>query len=120
MNKRAQGASGEDIAAAFLTRRGYRILRRNFRCRFAEIDIIAEQDKTVCFIEVKSRCSDRAGSAAEAVDGAKQQRIARAAQLYLQQQGREDSPARFDVVTISAAAGRQEISLIEDAFEVQE
>ena len=120
MNKRAQGASGEDSAAAFLQRHGYRILQRNFRCRFAEIDIIAEQDRTICFIEVKSRSSDRAGSAAEAVNAAKQQRIARAAQVYLQQQGMADCPARFDVVAISAAGGRREISLIEDAFEVQE
>ncbi len=74
----------------------------------------------MCFIEVKSRLSRAAGSAAEAVDRRKRRRIALAAQQYLQQRGGEDSPARFDVVALDSENGRQTISLIENAFEVDE
>lgn len=121
MNNRRVGERAEDMAAAFLQSRGYRILQRHYRCRLAEIDIIAEApERTVCFIEVKSRLNDAAGSAAEAVDRRKQRRIALAAQQFLQQHGGDDLPARFDVVAIDTSAARQTITLIENAFEVEE
>lgn len=99
MNGVEKGRCGEDLAAAFLLKRGYRILIRNWRLKTGEIDIIAEQSGVLVFCEVKSRRSLLYGSGAEAVDRRKQQRIIRTALLYMQ--GLQlDRPCRFDVIEI--------------------
>jgi putative endonuclease len=95
------GRQGEDRAVVFLSSRGYRILERNFRVRFGEIDIIADDHGTLCFVEVKSRSHSRFGWPVEAVDTGKQKKIAKAAAYYLQQKGLYGSVAcRFDVVSL--------------------
>lgn len=72
MNKRGRlGQSGEDAAAAFLTDLGFRILSRNWRCARGEIDIIAQDDQTLVFVEVKARSSLAAGHPLEAITPAK-------------------------------------------------
>ena len=76
-NNRAKGSRYEDRAAAFLENVGMTILERNYRCKAGEIDIIARDDKTVCFVEVKFRNSLKSGFPAEAVGIRKQQRIYR-------------------------------------------
>jgi putative endonuclease len=77
-----------------------RILARNYRCRAGEIDIVAEDQGTVVFVEVKERTGDSHGSAVEAVTAAKRRKIVRAAHAFAATRGLGDSPLRFDVVAI--------------------
>lgn len=120
VNKKILGISGETLAAEFLRKRGYRILLKNFRCRAGEIDLIAKQGGTLCFIEVKTRQGHSQGEGMEAVTWHKQRRMIRAAQFFLLTRGIEDteSPVRFDVVSIEMN-GRQvpAVQLIQNAFE---
>ena len=75
MNNRKVGETGEQIAVDYLIKNGFTILNRNFRSgRFGEIDIIAEEDSCICFIEVKTRTSDTFGAPSEAVDHKKMQK----------------------------------------------
>ncbi|MCD8148911.1 MAG: YraN family protein [Clostridiales bacterium] len=112
-NKRRVGSLHEARVADWLKRHGYRILARNFRCRFGEIDIIAKRDGCISFVEVKYRSSDSHGSPQEAVDFRKQQRISNAASYYLYARRYPmDTPCRFDVAAVSG----EEIRLIENAF----
>lgn len=96
----AIGRRGEEIAIEYLKRLRYRILERNYRKSFGEVDIIAKDMETVVFIEVKTRQSARFGSPFEAVDTRKQRQISKVAQEYLQTQGSTDVSARFDVIAI--------------------
>ncbi|MCX5708352.1 MAG: YraN family protein [Candidatus Omnitrophica bacterium] len=110
------GKISEVQAAGFLESQGYRILFRNYKVQGAEIDIIAREKDTICFIEVKSRSSDRFGSPQEAVTLAKQQKIVRAASMFLQENDLQDRSCRFDVVAIIRGAGKEKFSLIRGAF----
>ena len=77
------GRLGEDFAQQVLQLDGYEIVKRNYRCKEGEIDIIAEKDNELFFIEVKSRRNQNFGTPGEAVDGKKQQRLRRTAGCYL-------------------------------------
>lgn len=111
---RRLGAEAETAAAEYLRAAGYRILERNYRCRRGEIDLIAEQNGVVCFVEVKSRASERFGSAAAAVGALKQERLARAAAHYLAVRcGGVPLECRFDVVTLRSGTAPE---IIPDAF----
>ena len=119
MEKRELGNFGEERAARYLRRRGYRIVERNFRCRQGEIDIIAEKRGYLVFVEVKLRKDERFAEAREFVNAAKQRRILSAAQLYLSAHPDWDLQPRFDVLEIYAPQGergRLRIHHIEDAF----
>ena len=107
---RSLGRNGEDLACKYLQAKGYKILKRNFRCRrFGEIDIVASKAEVLSFIEVKTRASLRYGMPAEAVTLAKQRKIYRVAQYYLQCEGLTSRipMLSFDVVEIivEGAAG---------------
>ena len=118
MDTQALGRFGEEQAARCLTKKGYRVVRRNFRCRFGEIDLIARRRDVLVFAEVKLRRDDRFAAAREFVTAAKQRRILAAAQLYLAGCEEELQP-RFDVIEVYApqgAAGPVRIEHIEDAF----
>lgn len=100
---RKLGIYGEDLACKYLQAKGYVILERNFRCRrFGEIDIVASKAGVLSFIEVKTRRSSRYGKPAEAVTLAKQRKIYRVAQYYLQMRGLASRipVLSFDVVEI--------------------
>ena len=101
------GRWGEEQAADYLRRQGYRIVACNWRCRLGELDIVARDRGTLCFVEVKLRRSERYGRAAEQVDGRKQQKLRQTAQAYLAQHP-EDCPMRFDVVEVYAPGGRMD------------
>ena len=115
---RALGRHGEDIAWEYLKRRGYRILERNYRCRYGEIDLVAKDGETIVFIEVKSRRTAAFGDPEEAVSLAKQKKISTVALNYLKDKGLYDRPARFDVVSVLASVPGQQITLIPDAFDL--
>lgn len=113
------GRAGEEIAAAYLRRLGWKLVERNYRKRFGEIDIIAEDDDVLVFVEVKTRSYKRFGSPLEAVDARKQHRMIRAAQSYLSESGSHDRPARFDVVAIMLQnVEKPELEHIRNAFEL--
>jgi putative endonuclease len=108
---------GEDLAVQELQRRGYAILARRYRTRFGEIDIVAQDGRTIVFVEVKARRSRRCGTASEAVSGRKQRRIAAMALDYLAWSARLSEPCRFDVVAIDGVGGaRLDVRVIRDAF----
>lgn len=112
------GKSGEDAAVNFLIKQDYRILFRNYRTKLGEIDIVARDKDTVCFVEVKSRQSDRCGLPSESVIAAKQRRISRLAILFLKENNLLNARARFDVVSVVFSGGLPEIELVRNAFEL--
>ena len=119
INKFLLGRQGEDEAVRFLQKSGYRILERNLRMRFGEIDLVAEDGPTLCFIEIKTRSSTRFGFPEEAVNFRKRQRLLRLAQGYLQRRRwAQPRPVRFDVLSIlNGPDGPARIRLIKAAFE---
>lgn len=112
--KRAQsGVRAEDLCAELLRGAGLRVLARNWRCRHGEIDLVAEEGRTLVFAEVRYRRDARFGGAAESITAAKQARLIAAARLYLMR--RPDADCRFDVLLLDALdAGR--IRWIRNAF----
>lgn len=115
--RRLLGQAGEALAADALRQRGYTILQRNFRTPCGEIDLVAQHDGAIVFIEVKMRRTALYGSPAEAVHGMKKRRIVQSAQYYLQQQGSPEVRVRFDVVAITMLADNPEVEIFRDAFE---
>lgn len=113
--KRLLGNRGEDLAATYLKKKGFKILMRNFKTPLGEIDIIAEDKETIVFIEVKTRSDDSFGQPFEAVDGRKRERMRRIALLYLKNLGKE-RPARFDVISVEMKNGSSKIDHIIEAF----
>ncbi|MGO4543859.1 YraN family protein [Paenibacillus sp. 2TAB23] len=100
--RKQTGERGEQAAYAYLSKANYTILERNWRCRSGEIDIIAEYDGRLIFVEVRTRtASGKFGSAAESVDYRKQQKVRNTAQVYLKSMGRLDAAQRFDVIAVS-------------------
>ena len=115
----AKGKLGEDCAANFLIERGYSILERNFRIRSAEIDIIAQIDNMIAFVEVKARSNIRHGLPSEAVNLRKQKKIIEAASVFLQNEKFSDYACRFDVIEVYLRGDFiEEVNHIENAFEV--
>lgn len=104
------GKLGEAYAAAYLEQLGYNLVAANFSLPVgrnlrgavvtAEIDVIAYEGETLCFVEVKSRASDWFAPPQVNVDLRKRRQIARAARAYRQMLGLEDQPYRYDVVTV--------------------
>jgi putative endonuclease len=112
------GKRGEDLAAAYLAEAGYRIVERNYRCIFGEIDIVAEEGETLVFVEVKSRRSEVYGEPQLAVGDEKQKKISRIAMHYLQERRLRHRLARFDVVAVKLPPAGLRIELIRNAFEL--
>ena len=114
------GAWGEAIAAEYLRKKNYRIIARGYRCRFGEIDLIAQNRKYLVFVEVKLRKSDRFALAREYVDSRKQEKLRTTASLYLSENTTSLQP-RFDIIEIYAPEGvltaSPKIHHMEDAFQ---
>ncbi|MCR4808006.1 MAG: YraN family protein [Lachnospiraceae bacterium] len=114
MNKRSVGSKYEDMAVAFLNDNGVRVIERNFRSRYGEIDIVGHDGAYYIFFEVKYRKSSSAGDPAGAVDYRKQFRISRVADYFRVYRKLKDSDnVRFDVITILG----DEIKWYKNAFE---
>lgn len=111
MNRRGEPA--ENLAAAFLEREGLKILERNYRCRFGEIDLVAASGAALVFVEVRARKSEAFGGAAGSITAAKRRRLVAAARHYLARQ-RADCACRFDVVLVRGPA--REIEWLANAF----
>lgn len=118
---RDTGSQGEEIAVAFLTARGFRILERNFRCKGGEVDIVAREAGSGClvFVEVKARRGLSYGVPQLAVNQFKQRQISKAALTWLSRQRLHDRDARFDVIAILLTDdGRHKVEHIVNAFEL--
>ena len=101
------GNKGEVEAALFLERLGYKILHRQFRGRFGELDLVALDGDTIVFVEVKTRASTAAGHPTESITLAKQTKITRSALAFLKQQRWLHQRARFDVIAIVWSGGEE-------------
>jgi putative endonuclease len=110
---------GERAAERFVRRLGYKIVARRERGALGELDLVAVDDRTVVFIEVKTRASHAAGHPAEAVDAAKQQKLTQLALAYLKRHDLLETPARFDVVAVTWPAGARQptVEHFKNAFE---
>jgi len=117
--RRTLGQRGEDRAARYLRRLGYKILARGRRLAPGELDLVALNGRTIVFVEVKTRTSADVGHPADAVDAVKQRRLTRLAVTFMKRHGLLEYPARFDVIAITwpDRRGRPTIEHFKNAFE---
>lgn len=119
-NTKKLGDWGEEKAAQYLAQKGYEIIDRNFRWSRGELDIVAEKDDLLVFVEVKTAASAQMGEPASWVTLRKQKQIAQAAQKFLQDKRIENKDCRFDVIGIIKTGGTFKIQHIENAFWLQQ
>ena len=113
INKREIGSKYENIAREYLIKNDYRIIESNFSCKIGEIDIIANNESYLCFIEVKYRDKNSFAKGIYAVNSYKQKKIYNVAKYYMLKNNiKDDTACRFDVVSIDG----EEITLIKNAF----
>lgn len=117
-NGHALGLAGERLAAQKLTSQGYRIRERNFRCHFGEIDLVAEDEHDLIFVEVKTRRGTRYGLPEEAVNVRKRRKLLQAAKYYIASHCRTECSWRVDIVAIqlSDAGKLEEIRIYQHAL----
>ena len=116
-NTKALGIHGEKLAREHLKKKNYNIVDHNFRCPQGEIDLIVRRDKAFRFIEVKFRRTAEYGLPEESVVRRQQQRIRKAALVWLQRRHLPmTSEMHFDVLAISERGGGHKYEYIEDAF----
>jgi putative endonuclease len=118
-NKRQQfGKKSENLAVWYLKKNGYKIIEQNYRTPLGEIDIIAQEKKTIVFVEVKSRQSIRYGNPKWAVTPKKQRKVSMVALQYLKSTRQMDARARFDVVAVTSNHDQPQIEIVKNAFEL--
>lgn len=100
--RRRIGRTGESLATEILKQDGYHIVKRNYSCRWGELDIIAKKENTLVFAEVKTRLNDQYGSGREAVDERKKRHIRNCAQEFLSQTCLPYDQVEFLVAEITA------------------
>ena len=110
------GKDAEQLARHYLEQKKLHFIEANFSCKLGEIDLIMHDQQTLCFIEVRYRRNSRFGSAAESIDYRKQQKLTRTAQVYLNKHSQNESPCRFDVISIQGLLTNADISWIKNAF----
>jgi putative endonuclease len=103
VNRKALGELGERWAKAYLERHGYSVRETNFRCREGEIDIVAEHEGCLAFVEVRTKTGAAFGSPEESVTAAKQEKLAAVAMFYLQTHDGLPSDWRIDVVAVEVS-----------------
>ena len=119
MSTKETGGWGEALAAEYLQKHGYKLAAHGYQCRFGEIDLIAWDGDTLCFVEVKTRTNTQMGLPREYVTARKQGRLRKTALFYLSSH-ELDCPARFDVAEVYAAVPgdpNARIEYLEDAFQ---
>lgn len=117
MSARAeQGRLAEDRALALLQQAGLKLIDRNYHSRHGEIDLIMEDGRTLVFVEVRYRSTNRYGSAQESVNRQKQSRLILTAACFLKEK-RLDRPARFDVAALSPSPDGLSMAWIKGAFQ---
>lgn len=114
MNTRSHGNLGEDRAQEFLTSKGFKILTRNFRSKFGEIDIIARDENCIVFVEVKMRSSHIFGAPKEAITHKKLEKIALTAAFYLKSINAEKAQYRIDAIEVEVNNDKYHFNHIEN------
>jgi len=114
--KKDKGKIGEEIAVKFLMKKGFKILRRNYRYGHGEIDIIAMDGDKLIFVEVKTRASDKFGQPEDSVTFKKRRQLRKIAEAFIQTSEVEFSECRFDVIGIVLKKGDIQVKHIENAF----
>lgn len=110
------GKKGEEIALAYLKSKKYKIIEKNLRNRFGEIDIIANDHGTLVFIEVKTRTSEAFGTPIQGINEKKQKRLKQLAMRYIADKGLIEQEVRFDVLGILQTNKETKIEHIPNAF----
>ncbi len=118
-DKKTTGKQGEELAADFMQKAGYKVLFRNYFTSRGELDIIAGKKDSLVFVEVKTRTSEKFGRAAEAVTWTKRRHIISAALVFLQQEKTAYKNFRFDVIEVymTKDGKLKEINHIAEAFD---
>jgi putative endonuclease len=114
-DKIKKGNEGEQVAADFLTKKGYEIVERNFRYRRSEIDLIVKKDNFLVFVEVKMRSSAAFGFPEESVNEKKVSKVLEGAEYYLFAKNWQGN-VRYDIIAISMRGDQAQIEHLEDAF----
>ncbi|MES2180462.1 MAG: YraN family protein [Gemmatimonadota bacterium] len=114
--RQALGELGERIAERWLREHGWRIVQRRFRTGHRDIDLVAERDGLVAFVEVKARQGDRFGDPVAACNWRKQKELGRSARVWVARHGRPDEAYRFDVVGVLLDGTRVRVRHVEGAF----
>ena len=119
MKRREVGILGEKLAGEFLERKGYRIIQTNYRCPEGEIDIVAEHEGSLVFVEVRTKRSQEFGSPEESITPAKMERLRAAAARYIQNHQNPPASWRIDAVVVELDRSNRvsRIELIENAVE---
>jgi len=116
--RKALGFKGEELAVQYLKKKGYKVIERNYRCQWGEIDLVARDKETLIFVEIKSRSSSEFGLPQDAVDRFKQKKLIQVAKAYMAEHRLQETvPARFDVVAVQLTPSGPDIELIKDAFQ---
>jgi len=115
--RRERGRAAEDLAAAWLERRGLEVLARNHATRRGEVDLVCREGAVLCFVEVRSRTSRAQGGPEETVDRRKARRVVAAATDWAVRNGGLDRAIRFDVVAVTFEAGGPRIEHFPGAFD---
>lgn len=113
------GVRGEVVAERWLRHRGWRVLARRFRVGHRDIDLIAEREGLVAFVEVKARHGASFGGPVEAVNWKKQKDLAQSARVWIDRHGRSGEWYRFDVIGVLVEGERVRVRHVENAFSVQ-
>lgn len=119
-SRKALGSKGEKLAVKFLKRKGYKIIQHNYRCRLGEIDIVAEYDGAVIFVEVRTKRTEEFGIPQSSITAAKRSQVSKAALYYIMEKKLLGRSCRFDVIaiTFSTDSHKPQIEHIENAFEL--
>jgi putative endonuclease len=116
--RKSLGQRGEQLALAHLRQRGYVILSTNWRCTHGELDIVAQQNDTIVFVEVRTRYTDSTDAAFESINPRKQEKLAALAHLYLEEHDLETAEWRIDVIAIAIPrSGKPHIEQVENALD---
>ena len=106
------GEIGEKIADKYLVENGYQIIKKNFRCKQGEIDIIAKDKNEIVFVEVKTRTNEKYGRASEAVNKIKKIHMKKSAAIFLKENNFSRFTIRFDVIEVYMINGKCKINHI--------
>ena len=116
LRSKARGDEGETMAVEYLENEGFTILQRNYRFERGEIDIIAQENDELVFVEVKSRHTQSFGTPEDAITPKKESYLKRTAEGFLFQHNLEDKACRFDVIAIEWKGERPDIRHIKNVF----
>jgi len=114
----ALGRFGEDLAFKKIKRLGYKKIIRNYHCSVGEVDLIAKDEDTLVFIEIKTRKGKSTGYAKEAVNARKRKQLSKVALFYMKSNDCTEAKARFDVIAISIKDGKPQIEVVKNAFDL--